>query len=55
MSRKAVSNDDCRAKHDLERSLRTADLASGEEEEVRATEEPEYLQESHTKATEPQS
>ena len=29
------------AKHDLERSLRTADLASGEEEEVRATEEPE--------------
>ena len=29
----------CRAKHDLERSPRTADLASGEEEEVRATEE----------------
>ena len=41
MSRKTVSNDDCRAKNDLERSLRTADLASGEEEEVRATEEPE--------------
>ena len=41
MSRKAVSNDYCRAKHDLERSLRTADLASGEEEEVRVTDEPE--------------